>query len=263
MRRRNALALPAGLALATGAGGPACARTVAQEPEPGRLLVVTATAGFTHDSIPAAREIVAGLGRDSGAFSTSFLPDVPSLARLTAETLAAHDAVFFLNTSGELPLDGEQRQALLRFVAEGGGYLGAHAATDTLYTWPEYGQLVGAYFREHPWTQPVRIAVEDPGHPLTADLGPSFGLTEEVYTFRSSPRPDARVLLRLDPASVGAEGDFPLSWCAPYGAGRSFYTALGHFVEVWQDEHVQRHLLAAIRWATGRLEVPPDLTRSA
>jgi type 1 glutamine amidotransferase len=281
VRRRSALALSAGMALVAGAG-PAGAQGMRQDPgqPPARLLVVTATAGFVHDSIPAAREIVARLGQESGAFSTTFIPDVATLTRLTAETLAAHDAVFFLNTSGELPLDDDQKRALLEFVAGGGGYLGAHAASDTLYTWPEYGELVGAVFREHPWTQRVTIAVEDEGHPLTAGLGSGFDLTEEIYTFRANPRTRAEtsVLLRLDPASVGigagggaesragsraessagsraessAENDFPLSWCAPYGAGRSFYTALGHFVEVWQDERVQRHLLAAVRWATGR-----------
>jgi type 1 glutamine amidotransferase len=271
MRRRRALALPAGMALVAGAG-PAGAQGVRQDPgqPPARLLVVTATAGFVHDSIPAAREIVARLGQESGAFSVTFIPDVAALTRLTAETLAAHDAVFFLNTSGELPLDGDQKRALLEFVAGGGGYLGAHAASDTLYTWPEYGELVGAVFKEHPWTQRVTITVEDEGHPLTAGLGTGFDLTEEIYTFRANPRlrEGTSVLLRLDPASVGIRGgggvgggggqgngeesDFPLSWCAPYGAGRSFYTALGHFVEVWQDERVQRHLLAAVRWATGR-----------
>jgi type 1 glutamine amidotransferase len=273
IQRRSALALPAGTALVAGAGlargiGPARAQAVTQGPA--RLLVVTATAGFVHDSIPAAREIVARLGEESGAYSVTFIPDVAALARLTAETLAAHDAVFFLNTSGELPLDVDQKRALLEFVAGGGGYLGAHAASDTLYTWPEYGELVGAVFKEHPWTQRVTITVEDEGHPLTAGLGTGFDLTEEIYTFRANPRLRAgtSVLLRLDPASVGIRGgggvgggggqgdgeesDFPLSWCAPYGAGRSFYTALGHFVEVWQDERVQRHLLAAVRWATGR-----------
>jgi type 1 glutamine amidotransferase len=73
-------------------------------------------------------------------------------------------------------------------------------------------------------------------------------------------------LLRLDPASVGTSGpggDVPLAWCAPYGAGRSFYSALGHFDAVWQDAHVQRLLLAALRWTTGQLLIDPALTRSA
>ena len=277
--RRGALALTAALTL-PGAALAGVARTAAPAQEsqeapagpPARVLVVSATAGFTHDSIPFSREVIDRLGRESGAFETTHLPDLGSLRDLTADTLAAHQAVFFLNTSGELPLDGSQRQALVRFVSGGGGFLGAHAATDTLYSWPEYGELVGAYFREHPWTQPVTVAVPDESHPLTAGLGTAFDLTEEVYTFRTAPRAEARVLLRLDPASVGMDGtsgstsgvrgDVPLAWCAPFGAGRSFYSALGHFDAVWQDAHVQRLLLAALRWTTGQLSIDPALTRS-
>jgi hypothetical protein len=266
--RRSAIrsvALPILAPLLASGCSPALAGPARQDTPPSgpaRLLLVTATAGYTHDSIPVARDVLTRLGQDSGAFEVTLLPDLPSLAGLTAQTLAAHDAVFFLNTSGELPLDGAQKGALLEFVAGGGGYLGAHAASDTFYAWPEYGDLVGAYFQEHPWTQAVRIVVEDETHPLTAGLGSGFSLTEEVYVFRSNPRPRAHVLLRLDPASVNASGsgsgsgsmDFPLAWCAPYGQGRSFYTALGHFDEVWQDALVQRHLLNAVLWTTRRIE---------
>src|SRR5215213_3773526 len=140
--RRGALALTAALTL-PGAALAGVARTAAQEAPapapagaPARVLVVSATAGFTHDSIPFSREVIDRLGRESGSFETTHLPDLDSLRDLTADTLAVHQAVFFLNTSGELPLEGSQRQALLRFVSGGGGFLGAHAATDTLYSWP-------------------------------------------------------------------------------------------------------------------------------
>ena len=193
--RRSALqsaALPFLAPLLASGCSPALAGPARQETlpsSPTRLLLVTATAGYTHDSIPVARDVLTRLGQDSGAFEVTLLPDLSGLAGLTAQTLAAHDAVFFLNTSGELPLDGAQKGALLEFVAGGGGYLGAHAASDTFYTWPEYGDLVGAYFQEHPWTQAVRIIVEDETHPLTGGLGSGFSLTEEVYVFRSNPRP--------------------------------------------------------------------------
>jgi uncharacterized protein len=259
-RRRTLLGIPLLTALAAG-----CDRLEASPPgapapsaAPARLLVVTATAGFQHDSIPIARDVLTRLGRESEAYDVTDIPDVESLTRLTAETLAVHDAVFFANTSGELPFDAGQKQALLDFVAGGRGFLGTHSASDTFYTWPEYGQLVGAYFSEHPWTQQAVIAVEDERHPLCAGLGAAFALEDEIYVFRSNPRPRVRVLLSLQAASVGAVGDFPLSWCARYGAGRTFYAAFGHFDAVWQDANVQRHLLAAVRWATGRLEAPAD-----
>ncbi|MGH2350298.1 MAG: ThuA domain-containing protein [Chloroflexota bacterium] len=223
-----------------------------------RVLLVTATAGFHHDSIPAAQEVVQRLGQESGAFAVALLPDVDSLATLSAELLAGYDAVVFANTSGELPLDETQKHALLDFVATGGGFLGTHSASDTFYTWPSYGELLGAYFQVHPWTQEVDVRVEDPQHPLTGGLGQSFGITEEIYVFRDNPRPRVRVLLSLDASSVGTEGDFPLAWCSRYGAGRVFYNALGHFASTWEDPRFQQHLLAALRWATGRASAPCD-----
>ncbi|MER3405044.1 MAG: hypothetical protein C4289_07660 [Chloroflexota bacterium] len=103
------------------------------------------------------------------------------------------------------------------------------------------------------------IHIEDETHPLTQGLsepGTAFRIFEEIYVFRSNPRdtPGTQVLLSLDPRSVGlGAGDFPLAWCARYGAGRVFYTALGHFASTWLDPRFQQHLLTALRWAAGRL----------
>ena len=57
------------------------------------------------------------------------------------------------------------------------------------------------------------------------------------------------MLLRLDPASVGSAGDYPLAWVHPYGNGRVYYNALGHFSSTWDDARFQQQLIGAIRWA--------------
>jgi type 1 glutamine amidotransferase len=137
-------------------------------------------------------------------------------------------------------------------VNGGGGFIGIHSASDTLYDWSDYGRIVGAYFKEHPWTQPGTVTVEDRAHPITSGLGASFTLTEEFYTFRQNPRPSVHVLLSLDPASVGAQGDFPLAWTQTIGRGRSYYIALGHFSETWTDARFQTQIAAAIRWTAQR-----------
>ena len=95
------------------------------------------------------------------------------------------------------------------------------------------------------------MVVEDASHPATAGLDARFNLTEEFYTFRDNPRPRVQVLLRLDAASVGADGDFPLAWAHAVGSGRAYYNALGHFAETWRDQRFQRQIAGAIRW-TGR-----------
>lgn len=73
-------------------------------------------------------------------------------------------------------------------------------------------------------------------------------LLAAVDPFRDNPRPRVQVLLRLDAASVGATGDYPLAWAQSFGSGRTYYNALGHFDATWTDPRFQRQLLGAIRW---------------
>jgi type 1 glutamine amidotransferase len=130
----------------------------------------------------------------------------------------------------------------------GGGFIGVHSAADTLYDWPDYERLVGAYFQEHPWTQEGRVVVEDQSHPAAAGLGDRFSILEEFYTFRDNPRTRVQVLLSLDAGSVGSSGDYPLAWAQSFGRGRTYYNALGHFSSTWNDPRFQRQLIGAIRW---------------
>ena len=209
--------------------------------------MITTTAGFRHDSISTARDVMTGLG-SAGGFTVTATED---LSTIGTASLAFYDVVFFALTTGELALTADQKAALTDFVARGGGFMGVHSATDTFYSWPEYGQLIGAYFKEHPWTTTASVVVEDQAHPTTAGLGTSFSIREEFYTFRENPRPNVTVLLRLDAASVNATGDYPLAWADAYGTGRVYYNALGHFSETWQDPRFQQQMTAAVRW-TGR-----------
>lgn len=214
-----------------------------------RVLMLTATAGFRHESIGTARQVMTALASSSGEFTVTMIDDVSGV---TAGSLANTDVLFFALTSGELPFTADQRAAILAFVSRGGGILGAHSATDTLYEWPEYGATMGAYFKEHPWTQQGSVIVEDAAHPATAGLGERFSIEEEFYTFRDNPRSRVHVLLRLDAASVGATGDYPLAWTLSRGNGRVYYNALGHFPATWNDRRFQQQLVGAIRWAAGR-----------
>jgi type 1 glutamine amidotransferase len=214
-----------------------------------RVLMLTATTGFRHDSIETARPVMTNLAASSGAFTVTSTEDVASI---TAATLSAYDVLFFALTTGELPLTPDQKAAIVDFVTGGKGLLGVHSATDTLYEWPDYGRLIGAYFKEHTWTQPATVVVEDPSHPAASGLGQSFSIMEEFYTFRENPRPNVQVLLRLDAASVGATGDFPLAWSQAFGGGRTYYNALGHFSSTWNDVRFQQQLVGAIRWLARR-----------
>ncbi|MCC6540389.1 MAG: ThuA domain-containing protein [Bryobacterales bacterium] len=228
------------------------------QPPPKRLLYVTHSAGFVHGSLGVSREAMAAAGARAGVDIVA----TDDLAYFDAGRLDSFDAVFFY-TSGELALDTTRRQNLLDFVrVRGKGFGGAHSATDTLYQWPEYGEMIGGYFDGHPWVHEATVEVEDPDHPATRDLGtgPSFRMLEEFYQFRAFSRDRVRVLLTLDPRSIDrrapgvnrTDEDFALAWVRPYGAGRVFYTALGHFDETWRDPRFTRMLEGALRYLTGQ-----------
>ena len=210
--------------------------------------MLTATAGFHHDSIATARQVMTSLAATTGEFTVTETED---LSAISPASLAVHEVIFFALTSGELAFSDDQKTAIVNFVNGGGGFLGVHSATDTLYNWPDYGRLVGAYFKEHPWTQQATVVVEDQSHPTTLGLGASFSILEEFYTFRENPRPGVQVLLHLDAASVGAAGDFPLAWVQSFGNGRAYYNALGHFSTTWNDPRYQLQIVSAIRSAAG------------
>ena len=93
--------------------------------------------------------------------------------------------------------------------------MGIHAASDTEYDWPWYGQLVGAYFDSHPNNPNVRMArleVVKTDHPSTAHLSSTWERDDEWYNFRDF-NPDIEVLINLDEDSYEAglmENSIPL-----------------------------------------------------
>jgi len=217
-----------------------------------KLLMLTHSAGFRHDYLPTAAEVVQKLGRESGEFEAIVTEDC---SLVNAENLKNFDALLFA-TTGELPMDESQKKALIDFVKEQGkGFVGVHNATDTFYKFPEYGRMIGGYFDGHPWTQEITVIVVDPNHPSTRHLPPTFRTKEEVYVHRDWSPDRTHVLLKLDNSSVdiskGKRPDhyYALAWCHEYGKGRVFYTAFGHFKEVWGEEWFQKHLLGGILWA--------------
>ena len=58
----------------------------------------------------------------------------------------------------------------------------------------------------------------------------------------------------LSRQSMEKGSDYALAWCQNFGEGRSFYTALGHRDDVWENPVYQQHLLGGILWALGLKE---------
>ena len=240
-------------------------------------------ATFRHGSIDEGIAAIEALGA-ANDFNVDATEDSTAFSDAN---LAQYDVVVFLSTTGDI-LDDTQQAAFERYIQTGGGFAGIHAASDTEYTWPWYGELVGGYFRSHPpGTPQATVEIEDADEPSTADVPASWVRTDEWYNFQHpttpivggngttadfSPRArQVHVLATVDESTYGEEDgnsvddDHPVAWCSDFDGGRSWYTAMGHteasFAEANTD--FREHLLGGLRTAAGegdcgeRRDMPP------
>jgi hypothetical protein len=218
----------------------------------GKLLYMTLTKGFHHQSLELSKQIVKEIGEKSGAFDTTVTEEVGAF---TKENLNNYDAVMF-NTTGELPMTDEEKSALADFIRSGHGFVGVHSATDTFYTWGTYGDIIGGWFNDHPWHEMVTIDVVDPTSHLVSALGNSFQIKDEIYQISDFKAETSHVLLQLDPKSVNTQKEgvhiryygWPVAWTRTFGKGRVYYNSLGHEEAVWNDPRYQEMLSNGIRW---------------
>ena len=138
--------------------------------------------------------------------------------------------------------------------------MGIHSASDTEYSCPWYGQLIGSYFANHPQPQTATVLVEDRTHPSTRHLPQRWERFDEWYNFRSNPRGQVNVLLTLDEStySGGTMGDHPIAWYHAFEGGRSWYTGGGHTAASYKEEAFIQHIRGGLLYAA--LGLPPELS---
>jgi type 1 glutamine amidotransferase len=175
------------------------------------------------------------------------------------------DALVFASTTGELDLTDDQKADMMSFIKDDGkGFVGVHAALDTNYKWPEYGEMIGGWFDQHPWmTFNAPIVVEDPSFPAVRHFPHEFVKRDEIYQPKSWSRDKVNVLLSLDASKLDynnnprihrQDHDFAVAWSKMYGKGRVFYSTLGHTEESWDDPDIQKMYFEAIKWVLGMTE---------
>ena len=268
---------------------------------PKKLLVVTTTTGFRHSSIPTAEKILAQLAHDSGEFTVEFVEQPPghaaagfpatlkpdasdtekaafttaetawneklkaALQKLSPESLKNYDGVIFASTTGDLPIP--DKQGLLDWIKAGHAFIGIHAASDTFHGWPGYIEMLGGEFQHHGRQVSVDCINVDPSNPATAHLPKVWTIQqEEIYQFKNYDPAKVHDLLILDKhPETGVPGHYGVSWCKDYGAGKVFFTSLGHREDIWDSDPnipdrknsveiskaYQAHVLGGIEWALG------------
>ena len=227
-----------------------------------RLLVVGEEKGYRHEAVSHAMATIERLGRETRLWDTTIRTDTEALTKkkleYNAKNLNDFDAVAFY-TGGTLEMDEEQKADFLSFVHDDGkGFIGIHSATITFTKWPQFGEMLGGYFDEHPWnTFEAPILVEDPAFPGMKQWPAAFTLTDEIYQVKDFSRTNTRVLMRLDagkltlnnPRVHRQDRDFAVTWARMYGKGRVFYSTLGHVESNWDRPDMQAMFTEAIKWA--------------
>lgn len=225
--------------------------------------------GYQHDSVSHALATIERLGYETGLWDTIIRTDSQLITKgkvltadgtpsLYAKNLDDFDAIFFFGVR-EIDLSPQQKKDLLAFVHDDGkGFVAAHAGATSFFSWPEFGEMVGGRFDEHPWgILPAQVIVEDPAFPGMSNLPHTFPHTDEYYQIKGFHRADTHVILRLDvshldltaPLVHHRDEDWPLAWARTYGKGRVYYNALGHDPSNWDDRAVQAMYFEALRWA--------------
>jgi type 1 glutamine amidotransferase len=229
-----------------------------------RLLAIGEEKGYRHESVSHALATIERLGRESGLWDTTIRTDTEALTKkkleYNAKNLNDFDAVLFY-TGGTLEMDDQKKADFLSFVHDDGkGFIGIHSAAITFTDWPEYGDMIGGYYDEHPWgTFDAPILVEDPAFPGMRQWPAAFVFKDEIYQIRNFSRDKVRVLMRLDANKLDLSNsrvhrkdrDFAVTWAKMYGKGRVYYSTLGHPVENWDRPEMQTMYLEAIKWAMG------------
>lgn len=250
------------------------------QPRKRRVLALgdTSTRTYQHVAISHALATVERLGRESGLYDTWIRTDPQLITKKHAagniRNLDDFDAIFFYSI-GELAMTADQKSDMLSFVRDDGkGFVSAHTGNNAFYSWPEFGEMIGGRFDDHPWELfDAPVLIEDPQFPAMKAFPLSFTINDEIYQVKDFSRDRVRVLARLDPAKLDlgskrvhrTDGDFAVAWARTFGKGRVFYSSLGHRPELWDRKDVQTMYLEAIKWSMGITDgdaTPRPLPRS-
>lgn len=222
--------------------------------KPKKLLVVTVTKGYKHESIPVLEKVIEELGKGGKSYTVDYArTDEDLAAKMTAKSLQSYDGVVFASTTGDLPLP--DKEAFLKWIKAGNAFVGVHSATDTFHGYQPFIEMIGGEFQTHGPQLKVSLISQDAKHPANKHLAKTTDIFDEIYVFKNFRSDKVQVLLSLDKnpnkndkENFEKEGFYPIAWCRKYGKGRVFYTALGHREDVLESEMFKKHLLGGIQW---------------
>ena len=241
-----------------------------------RVLFVSQSAGYRHGSVNRNKKDLAPaeiamtqLGQQSKLFDVHCTQDCA--ADFTKQNLQNYDIVMFY-TTGKLPTKDADMEYFLGdwLKQKGHGFIGFHSATDTFKNYEPYWDMVGGTFNGHPWDAgtTVSVSVHDKSHPAMKPFGDSFEIRDEIYQYKNWQPGKVHVLMSLNMAACKPAKPYhvPVAWAKEVGAGRMFYTNLGHNPATWTNPKFIASVTGGMRWVMGLEEADvrpnPDVSKA-
>ena len=220
-----------------------------------RVLVVASKAKDHLKMIAAARPFFAKLAKDND-LAIDFTDDAD---QINDENLKRYK-VFVMLHLAPFDMTYAQQAALQKFVENGGGWIGIHAAgltgreflapTTTYWSWFEEF-MGGVLYSPHPYYQTGTLVIQDHSHPTTKNLPDRIEIGDEWYEWDKSVRGNARVLAVADETTYKQNkpmGDHPMIWTNEKYR-RMIYIAAGHDPSSLQNKWYATLLRDSILWA--------------
>lgn len=219
-----------------------------QEKEP-TVLVFSKTGAFRHRSIPAGISFFKNLKKETN-WKIDFSEDGNDFS---SENLKNYNVVIFLNTTGNI-FNENQKKAFKKYISNGNGFVGIHAASDTEKEWPWFTNMIGATFKDHPKVQNATLHIDNSSeHPAICPLKKEETFKDEWYNFLKPVAKHVNVLATVDESSYTGKKmntkNHPIIWYHHYNGGRIFYTGLGHTNASYTDIRFKKMIKGAVLWA--------------
>jgi type 1 glutamine amidotransferase len=187
------------------------------------------------------------------------------------------------------PWPAETKEAFVKYVKGGGGFVVIHAANNAFGDWPEYNEMIGlggwggrneksgpyVYLSDkgelvrntekgsgghHGPQHDFSVIVRDAEHPITKGMPREWlHVKDELYDKLRGPGEHMHILATAfaDPQKGGSGRHEPMIFTLDYGQGRVFHTPMGHADYSMECVGFITTLLRGTEWAaTGKVTQP-------
>jgi len=254
-----------------------------QEKKKAKVLYFSRSQGFEHDPVKLVnggpsvsdkslkkwgeKNNIEFVCTKDGTIFDGDLDQFDGFAFYTSGNLLAEKA-----TDGSKAVSEEGMKRFLKAIEDGKGFVGFHAATDSMKTAGEpfenqenvhpYITMLGGEFIKHDAQQTAPMVITQPADlPWLKDKGEEFDLWDEWYALKNFNK-DIHVILVQETAGMKGPSynrpSFPATWAHNYGKGRAAYTSIGHLNRIWEDDDYAQFFGELIEWSIGRFDI--DLT---